>query len=829
MNKENGFKLNTERPVPAPSLPRVVIATKDKFLIAINALLTKMLDSADDALFELADKAQSQTLQTQYFDAMRELRIKRRGVETRFAQQLQSGFDALGRDDSWPVDSSKVISFDNLTLVQHEQLEENLAVEGMVSKARARYLPELNQLIGRFEVLIAKGIDLEKSPFDPAALCHSFHQSCELIALDIQSKLIIYKLFERFVLANLSGCYQQLNQFLSQSGLVSEQEQIAAIRSRAVKPTMESMPLESAFDTAMAHGYAAPAPVAMPSLADVAVQQASTSTALPADSLSFSSLQAMLSAQRQLLNQELGSIPASREHFAAAAASIAMPYLPTQRLLSTLSQLQQRSESIQASAQIRQLLQHYTEHAGQKVERNDQDAIDIVSMLFDFILGDANLPAEFKLHLSRLQIPYIKLALLDKNFFAQKQHPARRLLNLLSQTAVGWNREDREGNSELALKIEAMVQRVLLEFEDNPEIFSSLLTEFEQFVNLQQQKTRLLEQRLREAEEGKAKAQFARQKAEIEIIQRLANTGLPDELWQLLRQDWGQVLFLTFLREGEQSQTWRIRVAVLDRLRQLPQRSLTELDDSRELIRAQLQEGLDSISTESFKLAALLEAVSSYVELLKSRLVAPIPPEVVSAIASEAPLAVTAVGTPDSAAVILPSPSPVPAGQSSSSELHVTEPLSVAQPQIADTSTPPVEAWQQIADRLKRNTVDAALAASTVSRQVVSPVAEAALKEPAPIIEDQYWQQVQDLGTGTWLELTLNGNPTRCKLAAKIALADKYICVNRAGVKVAELSRAEFAQALRSGAAIVLDDSAVFERALQSVISSLQQQEPQWS
>lgn len=859
MNKENGFKLSQERPQPATSLPRLVVAFKDKFLLSLNGLLAKMLDGADDALFELADKAQSPVQQTQYFDAMRELRIKRRGVEARFIQQLQQRFDSLGRDERSLAagESGKILSIDSLTLVQHDQLEENLAIDAMVLKARAKYQGELNALVARFEVLLAKGIELDKAPFEPAALCQAFHQASELIALDIQSKLIIYKLFERFVLSGLSQSYQQLNQFLSQSGVLAEADSFAApARQPASRRQSETAAYgaEGAGAEAAFQGY--PLPTVQP------LTQPITPTLDP--SASFGVLQALLAEQREFALQ--GSQLPIREHLAAAAASLStpMPYLPTQNLLATLSQLQHRPlNNLQQSGQVRQLVQHYSEHAGQKVERNDQDAIDIVSMLFEFILGDANLPDEFKLQLSRLQIPYIKLALLDKNFFANKQHPARRLLNLLAQTAIGWNKEDREGSSELALKIETLVQRVLNEFQDNPSLFEQLLAELELFINHQQQKTRLLEQRLREAEEGKAKAQFARTRVELEIAQKLANTPIPTSLMELIRQEWGQVLFLTFLREGDQSQTWRIRGAVLDRLRQLPQRSGTDLADSLHLIKTQLQEGLDSISCESFKIHRLLEQLDAFgvqlTTMLTSPVVAAVAPPPVAAIASVvtpvlpepvssiAPVVTPVLPEPVSTMApvihavlpepvssiapvvmpVLPEPVQERAGEHSVSNAERQVPRSsqavVTQASAASSieTEATADGWQQIAERLKRSTV---LAARTEQQSVAVPEAPA-----APVIEDRYWQQVQDLGTGTWLELDLNGVLTRCKLAAKIALADKYICVNRAGVKVAELSRAQFAEVLRTERARILDDSAVFERALQSVISTLQQhKEPQW-
>src|SRR5213075_738050 len=65
----------------------------------------------------------------------------------------------------------------------------------------------------------------------------------------------------------------------------------------------------------------------------------------------------------------------------------------------------------------------------------DAMTIDIVAMLFDYIFDDRHIPASVKAVLGRLQIPVLKVALLDKAFFSSKAHPARRLLDRLSEAA----------------------------------------------------------------------------------------------------------------------------------------------------------------------------------------------------------------------------------------------------------------------------------------------------------------------------------------------------------------------------------------------------------
>jgi septum formation inhibitor-activating ATPase MinD len=64
-------------------------------------------------------------------------------------------------------------------------------------------------------------------------------------------------------------------------------------------------------------------------------------------------------------------------------------------------------------------------------------------------------------------------------------------------------------------------------------------------------------------------------------------------------------------------------------------------------------------------------------------------------------------------------------------------------------------------------------------------------------------------------------NTLRCKLVAVVETTGKYIFVNRTGMKVIERSRTDLALELRNGVARVLDDTLLFERALESVIGNL--------
>lgn len=89
-------------------------------------------------------------------------------------------------------------------------------------------------------------------------------------------------------------------------------------------------------------------------------------------------------------------------------------------------------------------------------------------------------------------------------------------------------------------------------------------------------------------------------------------------------------------------------------------------------------------------------------------------------------------------------------------------------------------------------------------------------------VSGQYLNLVDNCVSGLWFEVfPESGSKFRCRLSAIIRSSDRYIFTNRSGVKVAEESRESLARQLQLGRMKTLDDTLLFDRALESVISHL--------
>jgi len=213
------------------------------------------------------------------------------------------------------------------------------------------------------------------------------------------------------------------------------------------------------------------------------------------------------------------------------------------------------------------------------------EAIELIARLFDTLRRQlpANDPA--RRVLDRAQLPMLRAAAADPVFFERDDHPARRLLDRLLEHARDW----LDGpDTSLLPTLEQLLGRLDRE-PASASLHSELLTELEREVAQLQRKAQLAERRHVEALQGRERLEQARQRAAELLRGLLAKAPPRATLRALLEHAWSDVLALTLLRHGEQSETFARRLVITDQLLgRLPQGNLDHLQ-------AEVEAGLQQI------------------------------------------------------------------------------------------------------------------------------------------------------------------------------------------------------------------------------------------
>jgi hypothetical protein len=581
-------------------------------------------DGLDDALFDLADKAESNQKQEEYFTAMRQIRLVQNDIKKKFTQSIVNDFDNFWKKPTakrYPRletnnDKNLDINETELSLLQNADLEEDIAIKRISGRSQSVCGNEIGKLTTRFAHMLS--IESEEkldNPLDSDNVINHLKEVISPLPVNIPIKLVIYKQYEKQAVDNLLQLYQTLNKLLVENGILSKipyttrTAKTAADRANNLaRKSGENLnlPLDEMVDQHITH------------------QGHSTSGHTGGSDL-FSSLRQLLT--RSNAGPRTGYSSASELEASTPEeqlSSIADP----QTLLSALSSLQHQQSDVSISVQgeialpeLRPTLIQTLNANGnanginQTISPLDNDTLDIMDLLFEFILEDKNIPLPMRGLLARLQIPMLKIAIADKNFFQHKNHPARRLLNNLAQAATGWTQTKHYEQDPLYKHIDNIVIHLVNNFDTDIRLFDQINEELIDFTAQQQHSSQAIEKLTAETSQGQERIALAQHHVD-KVIHGLyvEASPVPKVIVSLIEDGWKQSLRLRLIQKGDESEEWHTSLNLIKQLLRSvkPTDSEEERQQRLELVpglHKEVQSYLQSTPITPNTLAVLLKAL----------------------------------------------------------------------------------------------------------------------------------------------------------------------------------------------------------------------------
>jgi len=510
--------------------------------------LTRTFAQVDDTLFQCAEQAENNQVQAMFFDSMREVRRLRPQIERRYHLSISRGIaDFL--DGKLLASQAMDAPAEDLALVDNEAYEEALQVTNMAQQVQTRCAQALFALDKRLALLNnGQPVPAEVNPFSPKTIAHALLTAMQPSELPLRIKLVLYGLFDKQLMQGLDALYEALNARLIEAGVLPNLK-FAPARAQEPSSPGASSPSANSAETR-------PTPAAV-----------DLDASPPADAEHLAAGLDRLLAEYRKQQHAIGLLNGSPSMASFAPPGARRTY-EAGELLEALERLQRacaaeltqhpdrplRVNDLKSDLH-RQLAGHSDAPQQHRVGPHETDVIDLVGMIFDFILDDENLPQPYKVALSHLHTPCLKVALLDRALFSQPHHPARRLINTMSQAGVMYGaQEDTYG---LLAKVQWVVRQVVQHFSGDLRLFELLLGEFEEFTRGIRQRVELQERRAVETAKGRDKLLAARQDAAQAIAQSLAKRSPPPLIRQFLERTWIDVLVFIQLRHGAASQQWQ--------------------------------------------------------------------------------------------------------------------------------------------------------------------------------------------------------------------------------------------------------------------------------
>lgn len=558
---------NDKRPVESL---RAVPAEPARTLLGELARITRqglqqrldpMFSACDDFFFDLASRARSNADQNRYFESLREVRLKKTRVAADFLAGVNRDFSGLGQRTAAQAvyTQGQTLQASDLELVSHEQMEKDVLVTDMVSRARMEWQQELFQLRERL-LMVCPPFAEEESPLDPGRITAAFTAAAGVLEVELDILKILYKQFDRAVLLHLDEVYTPANQRLIEARLLPNLTPLSRRPARKydLPPDKPAAGAGAAADAAAS----VPAGGAWPQQTDVSPGTFGIPESNPE----------MRDLARVLQRLHAGGIRLPMlQSLPVAPAGPANPPLPRDELVSLLADVSlgagAAGGATTAPPDIRHAIESIAANRGPlSLGQSDEDIINVVAMFFDIVLEDRNLPIEIQALVGRLQLPILRVALKDRSFFTDRKHPARQLINEIARTSVGWESSDRDEQDALFIRLTELVEQVLQGSAEHADVFEKCLNDLLGFISNQDSRAGKLERRTREQAAAQARSAQSREVVKTLLNQRLAGAALAQDIADFLVNDWQQVLYQRHLKHDEDSDEWREAVQILDDL-----------------------------------------------------------------------------------------------------------------------------------------------------------------------------------------------------------------------------------------------------------------------
>jgi hypothetical protein len=568
-----------------PDVPRTLAASRlpqriRKVLEQALALVSEeldgnlglMLSEFEQELFRLADQARSPGSESGYMQTLRTFRMNRSDLVPHFMLELEASVAGIRSPaaattaiSAEPV--SAATGFGKLSLVDEAVMDEGTVLREIASRQEGRANLPLHLLGQRFGVLAgAPAYDAERLPLGPQALCRAMRAAAHALDIEHDSRLLLYRIFDRQVMASYARVLERLDELLDREGILPGLTYVP-VRLRPSPAPRSAGPAKAG------------EPPATPETADEPSTDEDTGT--PPSRAGGNAWRGqrphtawMAEAAEPMDEDETAAIEkllqllAGRRDLLGKLRPDSAPARPRQQLstgdvFASLRNLQTQSPSAagapQTLADIKQTLlaQARQRHgAGADLSPQDNDTFELLQMLYTHLEEEIRSDAPAAALVRRLQVPLLRVALQDRSFFVRTRHPARQLLDTVAENAAKWL-DDSDFDPQFLTPLQKAVTHVLEHYDGDPEVFAASNEQLQTHLQAQVRKAELLEKRHTEAARGKEKLEVAKLRATEVMNGIIGEQRLPRFTRALLNQAWADVLTLTLLRQGEESGAWR--------------------------------------------------------------------------------------------------------------------------------------------------------------------------------------------------------------------------------------------------------------------------------
>lgn len=557
---------------------RVLEEIKRQSLEALGGLPGSLYGPVEDALKVALLKGDGKNNHYEEQAALWVLRQHQATHVMRFRQQVAQAFDdfrALRIRSGGDV---------QLRLVDEQQLEYELASGRLNESLVARFARPLDMLQGRLQALSeAMRVPTGINPIGPERLVAAFSQTLQDAQVPDTLRGRLFRHYEQELVRVLGELYARINTLLASAGYGA-----GAPAPRVVPPEprrgYEEDPAPRGYGQGgMGEGFGG-APAPSPGLMSAAgagnfgrtLSNPMSQQELAAMSAELADLRSQLHAWRETMPRTDGAAPGGS---LPDRAVMQRRELRVDEILSVASLLQAEppdafARALAVSGRLGETIRDHLQDGARRLGLNpdqacfspeEEDAIDLVALLFDSLFRHNALQDRARRLYARLVLPYVKVALTDNAVFVKREHPARRLLDAITEACEG-NDGETPQDRELLDRATEISQRIVAEYNEDLAVFELAHAELDALLAQQRRRFELQEQRAAKATYGRERLGAARSQAEAALHDRIDTAPLTQAVAEFLAMPWRHHVVQTLLRDNTDPRRHAEAIALGDAL-----------------------------------------------------------------------------------------------------------------------------------------------------------------------------------------------------------------------------------------------------------------------
>lgn len=508
-------------------------------------LMNDFHNSISEHFFEAAKETFDLAKQNALFESLRVLEVDKNKITKAFTKiyvdkiKNYSPLNILHEEDS----EEKEISLETLSLVEADELDNWLSISSIITNVDADHRDELGKIERRATALYRAKINKKNNPFGPALFAQSFQESLDDIEIKHAVKLVCYTAFRDVYLAIAEKLYKSINDFFVENDVLPKlkfkvQRSAGSSSSSGVSPEDESeqefeedIPEENYGDgSPMPQGYSNQNPTVgrhntgaqnvvptnrtfssnsagyTPEQGREFVssmhqqQQPSTlGSGAPADASQglldvFSDIRGL----QQNLEQVQSGVPSNQitselatptlpggglaQHFSPADL---LDALSSQQLSGYDYSTQSDSSQLDLKEKIQAILATKGGAENKVISARQGQVIDVASNVFSSLMSDFQVAESVRPWIKQLEIPVLKMAIMDTDVFTDTSHVVRKVINKISELEVLADTDDAEEQQAVKRAFDWLVKVINEDFDGTPKVFERIAQQLDILIKIQ--------------------------------------------------------------------------------------------------------------------------------------------------------------------------------------------------------------------------------------------------------------------------------------------------------------------------------------------------------